>query len=450
MAFDDKTQMTPGFDPNKTQVGGMDPNRTQIGGMPQAGATAMPGSMKAVEVQCIPGNSYALATQSSREHVLVKVIGSGTAMGPRMPLNVCLILDRSGSMEGAPLDYVKQACGFVIDLLEPTDVLSIVAFTDQAELIKPAGYVVNKQLVKEHINRLEVGNTTDLFGGIAMGCQQVASVASPSYVNRALLLTDGEPTAGNKDFASIVGQVAEQKSRGITVTALGFGSEYNEELLAGIAKRSGGNYYYIMRPELIPEVFRKELQTMMSTVARNLHLRVKMSRWVQVRQILGKQPTFGHRTADVTLADIERGEVQTALIELEVGARPGGKYRVAQVELSYDDSLTARTETASSDVVMEFTTDASLIGSGINPLVQRELEVAEASKNIERTVMGMRTQQISPMEAMQEMERTRMLLVQQGKTLQAQDMQRAIDQIKQGGAAEKTLIGINLDREKQG
>jgi Ca-activated chloride channel family protein len=448
MAFDDKTQMTPGYDPNRTQIGGIDPNRTQIGGM-DPGATAMPGSMRAVDVECIPGNTYALATQSSREHVLLKIIGSGTAMGPRMPLNLCLILDRSGSMEGAPLDYVKQACGFVIDLLEPTDVLSIVAFTDQAELIKPAGYVANKQLVKEHINRLEVGNTTDLFGGIAMGCGQVASVASPSYVNRALLLTDGEPTAGTKDFASIVGQVAEQKSRGITVTALGFGPEYNEELLASVAKKSGGNYYYIMRPELIPEVFRKELQTMMSTVARNLRLRVRMSRWVQVRQIHGKQPTCGHRTAEVTLADIERGEVQTALVEIEVGARPGGKYRVAQVELSYDDSLTARTETTSADVVIDFTTDASLIAGGISPIVQRELEVAEASKNLERTVMGMRTQQISPAEAIQEMERTRMILVQQGKTMQAEDMQRAIDQIKQGGAAEKTLIGINLDREKQ-
>jgi len=445
MAFD-RTQMTPPDDPNRTQIGGIDPNRTQIGG---AGATAMPGSVSAVEVECVAGNTHALATQSSREHVLVKVTGTGAAMGPRMPLNVCLVLDRSGSMEGPPLDYVKQACGFVIDLLEPTDVLSIVAFTDQAELIKPAGYVANKQLITEHITRLDVGNTTDLFGGIALGCAQVASVASPAYVNRALLFTDGEPTAGNKDFASIVGQGAEQKTRGITVTALGFGPEYNEELLAAIAKKSGGNYYYIMRPELIPEVFRKELQTMMSTVARNLRLRARTSRWVQVRQVIGKQPTFGHRSAEVTLADIERGEVQTAIVEIEMGARPGGKYRVATIELSYDDSLSATTKTASSDVIIDFTTDASLIASGINPLVQRELEVAEASKSLERTVMGMRTQQISPAEAIQEMERTKMILVQQGKTLQAEDMQRAIDQVKQGAAAEKTLIGINLDREKQ-
>lgn len=447
---DDRTQMTPPNDPNRTQIGGIDPNATRIGAaMPMGGdRTQMAGSVKGLGIECVAENSYALATQSTRMHVLAKITGSGTAMGTRMPLNLCLILDRSGSMEGPPMDYMKRACGYVVDLLEPSDILSIVAFTDQAELIMPARRVVNKQLIKEHINRLEVGNTTDLYGGIAMGASQVASVASQGYVNRALLFTDGEPTAGNKDFQSIVGQVVEQKSRGITVTALGFGSEYNEELLSSIAKRSGGNYYYITRPELIPEIFRKELETMMLTVARNLKMRVQMSRWVQVRQVYGKLPTFGHRSAEVTLADLERGETQSAIIELELGARPGGKYRVAKVEVTYDDSTTGRTETALCDVVVDFTTDAALIASGINPVVQRELEIAEASKNLERTVMGMRTQMVDRDQAIKELEKTRMMLVDQGKTLQAADIEKAINEIKQGAAAEKTLIGINLDREK--
>lgn len=187
---------------------------------------------------------------------------------------------------------------------------------------------------------------------------------------------------------------------------------------------------------------------MMMTVARNVRMRVQMSRWVQVRQIYNKLPTYGHRSAEVTLADLERGEVQTAMVEIELGARPGGKYRVAKVEIIYDDSVTARTEVVSGDVVIEFTTDPALIAGGLNPEVQRELEVARASRNLERTVMGMRTQMISPDEAVRELEKTQALLVQQGKTLQAQDIQRAIDQIKQGAAAEKTLIGINLDREK--
>jgi len=449
--MNDRTQMIPPDDPNRTRIGGMDPNATQMSGgvfAPDANRTQMAGSMQALTVECVPENAYALATGNTRQHVLVKITGTGIAMGARMPLNLCLILDRSGSMEGPPMDYMKRACGYVVDLLEPNDVLSIVAFTDQAEVVMPARKVVNKALIKQHIDMLQVGNTTDLYGGIQFGSNQIASVASAGYVNRALLFTDGEPTAGTKDFQSIVGQVAEQKSRGITITALGFGMEYNEELLAAIAKRSGGNYYYITRPELIPEIFRKELETLMNVVARNVKMRVHMSRWVQVRQIYNKLPAFGHRSAEVTLADLERGQTMSAIVELELGNRPGGKYRVAKVEVDYDDCVTARSESVAGDVVVEFTTDQNLIASGVNEQVQREVEVAEASRNLEKTVMGMRTQQVSPADALRELQKTQSMLISQGKTLQAQDIQTAIDQIKQGGGAEKTLMGTILDLDR--
>ena len=147
---------------------------------------------------------------------------------------------------------------------------------------------------------------------------------------------------------------------------------------------------------------------------------------------------------------MERGETQSAVIELGLEPRPGGKYRVAKVEVSCDDSVTGRPETVSADAVVEFTTDPGLVAAGVNPMVQREVEIAEASKSLERTVMGMRTQQVSSADAVKELERTRMLLLDQGKTLQAQDIQKAIDDIHGGAAAEKTLMGaiVNMDREK--
>ncbi len=435
------------IDPNQTRMVSPDPNATR---MPGGDQTSMAAFGKAVELSCATENIYAFAPQSSRTHVMANVVGMGGVMTARMPLNLCLVLDRSGSMEGAPMEFMKKACAYVVDLLEPNDVLSIVAFEETAQLVMPARKVVNKTLVKDHINRLEVGNTTNIFDAIAMGAGQVASVGSKGYVNRVLLLTDGEPTAGTKDFASIVGQIVEQKSRGITFTALGFGSEYNEELLAAIAKRSGGNYYYIARPDLIPEVFRKELQALMTVVARNLKLRVALSKWVQLRQVYGKLPTFAPRSAEVVLSDLERGETQTALIELEMGPRSGGKYRVAKLELTYDDTVTGRTEIAEADVVLEFTADGAKLASGINPVVRSEIEVAQASRELERTVMGMRTQQVSTVAAIGELEKTRALLLNEGRTLQADEIGSAIADMRSGGAGEKTLMGtiLELDRGK--
>jgi Ca-activated chloride channel family protein len=436
---------------NRTVIGGPAGGQAAPGG-PDLGRTSMGAPGRALEIEALPGSRLAYAPERTREHLLLQIRASASAVGRRMPLNVCLVIDRSGSMEGEPLDYVKRACSYVVDLLEPTDVLSIVTFEEQVDVLMPARRVVNRALIKEHINRIQAGNTTNLYDGMLAGCMQVASLNAPGYLNRVLLLTDGEPTSGIKDFASIVGQVQEQRNRGISITALGFGAEYNEELMAGIARRGGGNYYYIAQPMLIPEVFRKELQSLMTITAKNLRVRIHLPRGVQCRYVYGvAQPRIAARTVEFELADVERGASVSNLSELEFDRHVPGVYRVAKVDLTYDDAVSGRTETLSADAVVEFTNDPSGLEAARNPVVQSELEVHLASRNLEKTMMGMRTQQLSSMSAMQELQRTRTVLQQAGRTEQAREVTLAMEQLQQGGQVEKTLIGTiyNLDRGKK-
>lgn len=436
-----------GFAPGVQQppvAPGMDPGRTAMGA-----------PMRALELEALPGSRFALATGPSRDHLMLLLRSSGAQMGRRMPLNLCLVIDRSGSMEGEPLEYVKRACAYVVDLLEPTDVLSIVTFEEQVDVIMPARRVMNKALIKEHINRIQAGNTTNLYDGMVAGCMQLASLNAPGYLNRALLLTDGEPTAGIKDFNSIVQQVAEQKRRGISITALGFGSEYNEELMAGIARRSGGNYYYIAQPALIPEVFRAELETLMSVTAKNVRVRLNLPRGVQARYVYGvPNPHLSPRMVEFTLPDIERASTVTNLTELELERHVPGTYRIVRAEVTYDDAVSGRTETLSADAVVEFVTDPAQVEAGRNPVVQRELEVHLASRNLEKTMMGMRTQQLNAQSVMEELNKTRTILMQTGRAEQAQEVTQAMDALRQGsqgGEVEKTLIGTiyHLDRGKK-
>ena len=424
-----RTQMA---DPNRTQMA--DPNRTRLAGDPSAG-------LRALTLGAVPGNAYAPAGEPAREHVLLDIRANAGRAGARLPLNISLVLDRSGSMEGEPLEYAKRACAYVVDLLEPDDILSVVTFEEGADVIMPARRVRDKALVKDYINRIYTGNTTNLYEGLMTACQQVASVKTANTLNRVLLLTDGEPTAGTRDFASIVGQVAEQKSRGITVTALGFGPDYNEELMAGIARRSGGNYYYIARPELIPEVFRRELDTLMRITARNLRLRLSLGRGVSVRQVYGQQPTLGARSAEVTLIDVEQNTGLSSLWELEVTPRPSGTYRLAVGELFYDDALSGRAEKLTADVLLEFTSDRAKIGAGADPRVQSEIEVARAARSLDKTVMGLRTQQLDRTQLMQDLDRTKTLLLDRGQLAQAHEITQAMAEIQGGGSVEKTLIG---------
>lgn len=452
--MEDRTKMMGGATgmpmPNPTAPGMAG---TQMGFDPQRTAMGLP--MQTLTVECLAGNRYAMAPEVSRDHALVVLKASGQQLGRRAPINISLCIDRSGSMEGEPMEYVKHACEYVVDMLEPNDILSIITFEEQVDVLMPARRVVNKALVKEHIRRLEVGNTTNLYDGLMASCMQVASVQqqAPGYVHRVLLLTDGEPTAGLKDFTSIVQQVAEQKARGISVTALGFGSEYNEELMAGIARRSGGNYYYIQRPDLLPEVFRRELESLMTIVGKNVRVRFQLSRWVQLRQVYGFQPAFQQRAVEVSVPDIERGTVRTVLAELEFDRHLPGTFRVARVDVMFDDVVNNRPERVSADCVFEFTADRNLLAANINPTVHNELEIAQASQNLQRTMMGMRTQQLTAMGAVQELQKTRALLAQTGQVGQAQEIDAAMQALQRGGAdaAEKTLIGTiyTLDQGKR-
>jgi Ca-activated chloride channel family protein len=453
--MDDKTQAVGGNGSGGAQV--FDPDRTQqaTAPPPQPGARGG-GGLRTLGLEVRVGNRFPAAGERTREHLLTRVTAGEGAMGltgQRLPVNVALVIDRSGSMEGEPLEYVKRACAHVVDLLAPTDVLSIVTFEETVDVLMPARHVTDPNLIKQHIARIVPGNTTNLFDGLYAGGAQAASVPLDGYVTRVLVLTDGEPTAGLRDFASIVNQVADLKARGITVTALGFGPEYNEELMAGVARRSGGNYYYIARPEQIPDVFRKEMESVLGVQAKNARLSLQLPRGCSVRQVYGSPPTFGARTAEVSLGDIEQGAVLSKLWEVEWDEHRAGTYRVARAVLSWDDPGTGRTETAAANAVVEFTPDRARVQSGSDPAVAQELSVALASRDLEKTMMGMRTQQISAAEATRALERTQALLAHQGLAREASELAEATQALRRGeeGGAEKTLIGTiyHLDQGKR-
>jgi Ca-activated chloride channel family protein len=225
--------------------------------------------------------------------------------------------------------------------------------------------------------------------------------------------------------------------------------------MAGIARRSGGNYYYIARPEEIPDVFRKEIEQVLGVTARNPRLRLYLPRGCAVRQVLGSETVMGTRTAEIALGDLERGATVSKLWEMELGPRPSGTYRIAQAVLSWEDGTTGRAETAMVNAVVDFVPDpdpAALV-AGADPVVAQEIAVAMASRDLEKTMMGMRTQQLNVADVTAALDRTQQLLKTQGRDGAAEDLAQAAQALRRGaeGDAEKTLIGTiyNLDQGKR-
>lgn len=452
-------------DPNKTVLGGpgADPNRTVLGAPMPGGdpnrTTAWAPPSTGLSFVLTPSRAAAMANGPAREQFLLEITapqepglpGLSMGSGNRAPLNLCLVIDRSGSMEGQPIEYAKQACAQLVDLLSPTDVLSIVVFDEVVEVLMPPQRVTDKNLVKAGINQITPGYTTNLYDGMTLGSQQLALAIESGRVTRMVVLSDGDPTAGIKDFSSLVSHAGDIKAKGITVTYLGFGPEYNEELLAAMAKKAGGNYYYIPQPQLIPEIFRTELDKMVSTTGVNLKLDLKLARWVSLKGCTGYTGSLSEREISLNLADIEKGSTIQIVLDLEYENHPLGHYRVAAGKLAFE-SVSSGSQVVDVDFVQEFTADASRYGAPQDPRVAAAAQVSAASRVVEKTILGLKTQAITTAAAMADLQKTQALFLNQGRTQDAREVTLAMQAIQAGdvGGAEKTLMGtmVNLDQGK--
>lgn len=445
--------MIGGGDPMRTMAmpGGMvsDPNKTGVFNVPAAG----------IQLSVLPGRSVTMANGPASESFLIELTaGDGVSLpgagisSARTPLNLCLCIDRSGSMEGLPLDYVKNACCHVVDMLGPNDVLSIVTFEEIVEVLMPPQRVTNKQPIKDGIMRIAPGNTTNLYDALSLGMQQIAQNVESSRATRMVVLTDGDPTTGIKDYTALVTHAGELKSRGITVTFLGFGPDYNEEMLAGMAKKAGGNYYYIAQPQLIPEVFRTELDKMLTVSAQNVSISFKLARWVKLRSASGQSMLPSGNEFTFQLTDLERNAALQQVVTLDFTNHPLGHYRVAAAQVSYDDVSTGQRVTRDADLVIEFSSDPAAYSVPVDPRVASATHAAEASRFVEKTIMGLKSGQVTMAMAAAELQKTQMMLVKDGRMQEAQEVTLAIRALQTGdqSGAEKTLMGtvVHLDQGK--
>jgi Ca-activated chloride channel family protein len=361
--------------------------------------TPPPPVERALTMTMTPGNTQALALDTALEPLLftLRTTGSpagaaGHISGSRLPINLALVIDCSGSMGGEPLTYAKKACAQVVDLLGPEDKLTIISFAETAEVLMPARRVVHKPQIREVIYGLRARSTTNLYDGMLAAFNQLGAAKTEHSVNRLLLLTDGEPSAGTRDFGSILGQVAEQRARGIGVSAIGLGGDYNDEFISGLARRSGGSFTHVETPEEIPEAFRAEIERLSRIVARQVRLRLTVPSGVSVRQVHGRQPVFGNRTAEVTLDDIELGSSQLSLWEMETSPRPVGTYRLARAELIYEDGATGLIERLSADLTTKFVADLETVNQTSDAGVREIADWWRSIRSLDKTMMELRKQ----------------------------------------------------------
>jgi Ca-activated chloride channel family protein len=342
-----------------------------------------------VEYNLRAHNTYALAGQNVQNYLLAD-IGAFFAGGlqARAPIALALAIDRSGSMEGRPIESVKTAVGLIVDQLTEADMLSIVTFGEKVEVLMPASRVLNRELIKQHVNRIQPKGTTNLFSGMGTAAEQLLAAKTPQHLSRTLLLTDGEANEGITEYADIVALARDLRGKGMSISTVGVGVEYNEELLSAVAKHTRGNYYYIDAIDRIPEVFDRELKDLFGTVATNVILRLKLSENVELARVYGHEAGKGSsgfgQTATIELPDLSTGEQLPVLIQLAVRPHQPARYRLVHSELEFKYFGQNERQTLKGDFIAEFTDDKDAILRGVDPVVEAAMRERDIAANLKR------------------------------------------------------------------
>jgi Ca-activated chloride channel family protein len=262
----------------------------------------------------------------------------------RAPLDLALALDRSGSMAGPKLDAVKQSAAYLVRRLGRDDRLALVTYDDEVELVTALGEPEKEDLI-EVIQGIMSGGGTNLSGGWLKAVEALlaaparsdaddaAGPATAPPIRRVLLLTDGQANVGIMDADTLVCMAGNAATDGITTTTIGFGEDFDEDLLTGIASAGRGNAHYVADPDRTPGVFGHEFDGLVSLVAQNVAVEIHPSDHVATVGVMnGYAQVSVPGGVQVQLGDAYADERRRVVFELAIpGLEEIGVTQVAEI-----------------------------------------------------------------------------------------------------------------------
>ena len=255
------------------------------------------------------------------------------------PLNLALVIDKSGSMADADkLTNVKAALLVLVSQLRESDILSIVVFDSEAQVLRPARPLTDRDAVKELIRGIEPGSCTNLHAGLMLGYREVLKHYRKDATNRVILLTDGIANEGVTEPAQIARDSQGFNDRGIDLSTIGVGQDLNKDLLRDLAKSGRGLFHFVADAQDIEKIFAKEVQSLVSPVATGPNLRIEYHSDLELVQLYGYKPHVADNQATLKLDNMNSGLTEVVLLRFRpLPGTPDDSRPSVRVRLSYYD-----------------------------------------------------------------------------------------------------------------
>lgn len=304
----------------------------------------------------------------------------------RKPMNIAIVLDRSGSMaDERKIDYAKSALATLIRQLSPQDILSVVIYDDVVEVLREAGKARNRENLVRLISNIHPRGSTNLGGGLIEGLRQVSRNASNKYVNRVILFSDGLANQGITDPSALNTVARRHRHQGISVTTMGVGLDYNENLMTGLAEHGGGRYYFIESPRSIAHILRREFESLTAILAQNATLEITLGSGFEVADVIGYTWEQNGTTCRIPLGDLSSGQMQDITVELRAPSGTGTA-DVARGILRFSSDALGGHQQPEFRTTIAYTNDRAVVERNRDLKVQARADVAVSTRTVERAL----------------------------------------------------------------
>jgi Ca-activated chloride channel family protein len=323
-----------------------------------------------------------MADQKETNYFRIALTGFDVPKSERRPaVNTAIVIDKSGSMSGKKIAQAREAAVTAVKRLRDDDIVSVILYADSAEVLVPATKASDREAIIEKIRSVGAGGSTALFAGVSKGAAEVRKFLDSEFVNRVILLSDGKANVGPQSPRELERLGASLVKEGISVSTLGLGLGYNEDLMSRLASAGSGNHMFVEQADDLVAVFQKEFNDLMSVVASDFEIHAEIGEGVRPVKVLNTKADISGQDIYIPLAQLYARQERYFIVEVEVDAgRADSTRKLATVSVEYTNMLSKTTDRLSSAVEIRFTNDRERMIKDQNQVVAAACEVQLANE----------------------------------------------------------------------
>lgn len=322
----------------------------------------------------------------------VTIQAPGMEHGPRPHVSLAIVIDRSGSMldndVAQPLANAKAAAVRLIDQLGSDDAFAVVTYSSYEMGAQPVFPIAratsdNKAAARARIATIEADGGTCISCGITGGAHEIAQSPITDGISRMVLISDGQATEGLRDRSELSQLVAETATRGISISTVGVGLDFDEVTMAQLASVGRGNYYFVEDTRELDAMFRQELDGLGATIARQMRLVLADQPGTRIEEVYGYPHERIGDTVVIPIADMRAGESRKVVLRVSAAPKATGAMTITTVGLHWNRVSDGKTRRATTAARAEVVEDVEAVAASIDVDTVQVIEQALTARALE-------------------------------------------------------------------